>query len=87
MRILNIAAAILALVTTTCAADAQDWPSRPIRVIIPFAAGSATDTMTRPVLDQLSKQLGQPAPAGASAVVDRELEPRRGRTTGRRPAW
>ena len=60
MKILKIAATVLALAAATCAASAQEWPSRPIRVIIPFAAGSATDTMTRPVLDQLSKQLGQP---------------------------
>jgi tripartite-type tricarboxylate transporter receptor subunit TctC len=42
------------------AAGAQDWPSRPIRVIIPFGAGSATDLVPRIVFDQLSPQLGQP---------------------------
>jgi tripartite-type tricarboxylate transporter receptor subunit TctC len=53
-------AAMFALVAATSTALADEWPSRPIRVIIPFAAGSATDTMTRPVLEQVSKQLGQP---------------------------
>jgi tripartite-type tricarboxylate transporter receptor subunit TctC len=38
----------------------QSWPVKPIKVIIPFSAGSGTDTISRPVLDQLSKQLGQP---------------------------
>jgi tripartite-type tricarboxylate transporter receptor subunit TctC len=57
---LKIAAALLALSLTAATASAQSWPTRPIRVIIPFSAGSATDTMSRPVLDQLSKQLGQP---------------------------
>src|SRR4029079_18267483 len=42
------------------AAMAQDWPSRPIRAIIPFGAGSATDLVPRIVFDQLSPQLGQP---------------------------
>jgi tripartite-type tricarboxylate transporter receptor subunit TctC len=42
------------------AAVAEDWPSRPIRVIIPFGAGSATDLVPRIVFDQLSPQLGQP---------------------------
>ncbi len=42
------------------AADAQQWPSRPIRVISPFPAGSASDTVGRVVLDQISQTLGQP---------------------------
>src|SRR3954454_6546107 len=42
------------------AASAQTWPSRPIRAIIPFGAGSATDLVPRIVFDQLSPQLGQP---------------------------
>jgi tripartite-type tricarboxylate transporter receptor subunit TctC len=42
------------------AASAQDWPTRPIRAIIPFGAGSATDLVPRIVFDQLSPQLGQP---------------------------
>jgi tripartite-type tricarboxylate transporter receptor subunit TctC len=41
-------------------ASAQSWPSRPIKVIIPFGAGSATDVVPRIVFDQLSPQLGQP---------------------------
>ena len=42
------------------AAAAQDWPAKPIRAIVPLTAGSATDTIGRTVLDQLSYQLGQP---------------------------
>lgn len=41
-------------------AHAQTWPNKPIRAIVPFTAGSGTDTIARPVLAQLSKQLGQP---------------------------
>ena len=39
---------------------AQAWPSKPIRVLIPFGAGSATDIIPRITFDQLSPQLGQP---------------------------
>src|SRR5262249_4968382 len=43
-----------------CAAQAQDWPSRAVKLISPFAAGGPTDIMARPVADHLSKVLGQP---------------------------
>jgi tripartite-type tricarboxylate transporter receptor subunit TctC len=42
------------------AASAQAWPSKPIRVVIPFAAGSATDIIPRTILDSVAPQLGQP---------------------------
>lgn len=39
---------------------AQDWPGKqPIRVIVPFTAGSTTDIVGRTVFDQVSRQLGQ----------------------------
>ena len=39
---------------------AQSWPSKPIRLIVPLTAGSATDVMGRVVMDQVAAQLGQP---------------------------
>jgi len=45
-------------VTTVFAAD--NYPSRPIRVISPFPPGSASDTTSRVVLDKVSQILGQP---------------------------
>ena len=41
-------------------AQADNWPAKPIRIVVGFPAGSFTDTIARAVSDQLSKQLGQP---------------------------
>ena len=49
----------LALLSPVTAA-AQDWPTKqPIKVIVPFTAGSATDITARTVVDQVGKQIGQ----------------------------
>jgi tripartite-type tricarboxylate transporter receptor subunit TctC len=40
-------------------ADAQDWPSRPVRLILPFAAGGAADVVTRITMAKVSEQTGQ----------------------------
>ena len=48
-----------ALIGLAGPASAQDWPSRNITVIVPLGAGSATDVMTRVVMDQVGKQLGR----------------------------
>jgi len=40
-------------------AAAQAWPSKPVRVIVPYAAGSATDLVPRTVFDQVAAQTGQ----------------------------
>src|SRR5207245_4533186 len=44
----------------TDAARAQAWPTKAIQAVIPFAPGNANDVVGRIVLDQLSRQLGQP---------------------------
>jgi tripartite-type tricarboxylate transporter receptor subunit TctC len=59
-RALSGVIAAVILVAGTVAASAQQWPTRPIRVVSPFPAGSASDTTARVVLDQLSQALGQP---------------------------
>ena len=60
MKIIHIPMLLVAIVCFTTMAAAQDYPTKPVKVIIPFSAGSATDTIARGVSKQLSKMWGQP---------------------------
>jgi tripartite-type tricarboxylate transporter receptor subunit TctC len=51
---------ILALCALNAATQAQGWPAKPIRIIVPFTPGSGTDIIARTVSEKLSPQLGQP---------------------------
>ena len=68
------AALLIVLVVAAASANAQQYPNRPIRMISPYPAGSASDTVTRVVLDQASQLIGQPI------VI--ELKPGAGGATG-----
>ena len=57
MKKLLIAA--VALLGSLVPAFGQDYPSRPITFVVPFAAGGPTDTVTRLVAESMSKTLGQ----------------------------
>lgn len=52
--------AALGLVLGTWPARAEDYPARPITVIVPYAPGGNTDVVARIVLDSMSRTLGQP---------------------------
>lgn len=51
--------ALVALVLFADAAHAQEWPTRPVRIIVPFAAGGSADRMGRLVAEGLSKVYNQ----------------------------
>ena len=69
-------AAALALGMTLNAGSAQDYPSRPITMIIPFTAGGPADTAARTISEALRRQLGRPLLAenrsGASGIPGTE---------------
>lgn len=50
----------LVLATGCATASSQAWPTKTIRAIVPLSAGSATDIIARTVLEQVSRQIGQP---------------------------
>src|SRR5262245_49727537 len=74
MMRLAVAAAALSFVS---AVHAQDYPKRPITMIVPFAAGGTSDVIARAVAEEMSKPLGQPiiienvAGAGGSTALTR----------------
>jgi tripartite-type tricarboxylate transporter receptor subunit TctC len=60
MRLIAIAAATLAAtVLAAPTAHAQEWPAKPVRVVVPFPAGGSTDRMTRLVADELTRVFKQ----------------------------
>jgi tripartite-type tricarboxylate transporter receptor subunit TctC len=67
--------ALLAVVIPL-AVEAQEWPSRPLRFIVPFPAGGSTDVAARLIGEHLSRTLGQQIvvenKSGASGVVGAE---------------
>ena len=54
-----IAAAVFASLTLSPPATAQDYPNRPITLVVPFPAGGGNDALARIVAEKMSKPLGQ----------------------------
>ena len=74
----NLIRAALCCVTLLAAgqANADNWPSRPIKLIVPTGAGASTDVMARLVADGVSRTIGQPMfvenVPGASGILGHE---------------
>ncbi len=53
-------AALALFLLATAPALAQDWPTRTVRIIVPFGAGATPDTIMRLIAERLQAKLGQP---------------------------
>ena len=67
-------AAALMLGNVAAHAQGAAWPSKPVRIVVPFPAGGATDVVTRALTQRLSTELGQPfiidnKPGAATAIA------------------
>jgi tripartite-type tricarboxylate transporter receptor subunit TctC len=71
-RMINIAL-LIATLTATVQAQAQDYPNRPLRLIVPFAPGAGSDTIARIVAQKVPDGLSQPVvvenKSGAGGVL------------------
>jgi tripartite-type tricarboxylate transporter receptor subunit TctC len=75
--LVTAACGVVAARLISAEASAQgSWPDRPVKVIVPYAAGGATDAIARPWADELSKAFGQPFVienrGGASGMIGME---------------
>ena len=60
VRLITLSLVVLAAVALDATAQpATKWPTRPVRVIVPFPPGGGTDIVARAVAQKLSDALGQ----------------------------
>ena len=73
----SFAISALALLHPLAQSQTANYPSKPIRLVVPFPAGGGTDTMARTIGDLLSKDLGQTVvvenKAGAGTVIGNDF--------------
>jgi tripartite-type tricarboxylate transporter receptor subunit TctC len=76
LRLLAMPLAVFVL-ASPCAAQPENYPNRPVRLIVPFAPGGPTDTVARVMGEQLQRQWKQPVvidyKPGAGTVVGTQL--------------
>src|SRR6266511_6251259 len=56
----SVALALFALLFAPAVAAAQEWPTKTVKIIVPFGPGSTPDAVARLIGDQLQQKLGQP---------------------------
>src|SRR5512140_2835835 len=76
LRALLAIAALVPLLLGTAPVSAQDYPNRPVKVVVPFSPGGAVDGPMRIIAQELSKRLGQQVVVenkpGAGATIGTE---------------
>ena len=86
-RYLCLVTAAFSLLAGAAAAQAQDYPNRPVKIIVPFPAGGTADAVPRLVAEWLSRKWGQPVvienPTGAAGNIGSESPIARSRTATR----
>ncbi|MGB3067635.1 MAG: tripartite tricarboxylate transporter substrate binding protein [Ottowia sp.] len=55
-----LTAAMLCFAGMAASAAQEDWPTRPVKLVVPYAAGGTTDLIARKLSERLSRDLGQP---------------------------
>jgi tripartite-type tricarboxylate transporter receptor subunit TctC len=57
---LRLSIIFAALLAAAASAQAQDWPTKPVKIVVPFGPGSTPDVVARLIADHLQHKLGQP---------------------------
>src|SRR5258705_7392640 len=73
VKLRAVVAVLTLIVSIAIRAEAQEWPTRPVRVIVPFPAGGSTDVGARLIGEYLTRVFGQQVyvenKSGANATI------------------